>query len=37
VERAQQIRASTDSSRTNEPRMTPAPGPAPIDTARPNR
>jgi hypothetical protein len=37
VERAQQIRASTDSSRTNDPRMTPAPGPAPIDTARPNR
>lgn len=38
VERAQQIRASADSSSPNEPRMTPAPGPAPIDTgARPNR
>ncbi len=43
VEQAQQIRASADSSRSNEPRLTPAPGPAPIDTtqpgggARPNR
>lgn len=34
VERAQQLRASADSSRGGaaEPRMTPAPGPAPIDT-----
>jgi hypothetical protein len=37
VERAQEIRASADSNRTTEPRMTPAPGPAPIDTTRPNR
>ena len=37
VERAQEIRGSADSNRTNEPRMTPAPGPAPIDTTRPNR
>jgi len=35
VERAQEIRGATDSSGTQEPRMTPAPGPAPIDTARP--
>lgn len=37
LERAQEIRASADSSRPGEPRLTPAPGPAPIDTARPNR
>ncbi|MFN2571825.1 MAG: peptidylprolyl isomerase [Gemmatimonadales bacterium] len=43
VERAQELRASTDSSR-GAPRIQPAPGPAPIDTsrrgaarARPNR
>ena len=34
VERAQEIRTAGDSGRTNEPRMTPAPGPAPIDTSR---
>jgi PPIC-type PPIASE domain len=34
VERAQQIRASTDSTRAPESRMTPAPGPAPIDTTQ---
>lgn len=34
VERAQQIRAASDSNRTTEPRLTPAPGPAPIDTGR---
>ncbi|HET9385306.1 MAG TPA: peptidylprolyl isomerase [Gemmatimonadales bacterium] len=35
VERAQQIRTASDSNRTNQPRMTPAPGPAPIDTSPP--
>ena len=36
LERAQQLRGSTDSGRAgSEPRMTPAPGPAPIDTTRP--
>ena len=35
LERAQQIRLAADSNRTNQPRMTPAPGPAPIDTSRP--
>jgi hypothetical protein len=34
VERAQEIRTASDSSRPNEPRMQPAPGPAPIDTSR---
>ena len=34
VERAQEIRTAADSSRTNAPRMMPAPGPAPIDTSR---
>ena len=34
VERAQEIRTASDSSRANEPRMQPAPGPAPIDTSR---
>ena len=34
VERAQEIRSAGDSNRTNEPRMQPAPGPAPIDTSR---
>jgi len=37
VERAQEIRASSDSNRTNQPGITPAPGPPPIDTPRPNR
>ena len=34
VERAQEIRIASDSNRANEPRMQPAPGPAPIDTSR---
>ena len=34
VERAQEIRTAADSSRTNAPRIMPAPGPAPIDTSR---
>jgi peptidyl-prolyl cis-trans isomerase D len=36
LERAQEIRLASDSSRAGagEPRMTPAPGPAPIDTGR---
>jgi parvulin-like peptidyl-prolyl cis-trans isomerase-like protein len=34
VERAQEIRTASDSNRANEPRMQPAPGPAPIDTSR---
>ena len=34
VERAQEIRTAADSNRANEPRMQPAPGPAPIDTSR---
>ena len=34
VERAQEIRTAGDSTRPNEPRMTPAPGPAPIDPSR---
>ena len=34
VERAQELRSSADSSRAGAPRMTPAPGPAPIDTTR---
>ena len=34
IERAQEIRSASDSTRPNEPRMTPAPGPAPIDTSR---
>ena len=33
VERAQAIRTASDSNRTDQPRMTPAPGPAPIDTS----
>jgi hypothetical protein len=41
VERAQEIRSSADSGRASGGRMTPAPGPAPIDTtrrgSRPNR
>jgi peptidyl-prolyl cis-trans isomerase D len=36
VERAQEIRSAGDSGRTNQPRMMPAPGPAPIDTSRRN-
>lgn len=34
VERAQEIRTASDSTRATEPRMMPAPGPAPIDTSR---
>lgn len=34
VELAQELRAASDSNRATEPRMTPAPGPAPIDTSR---
>ena len=34
VERAQAIRTASDSTRTNQPRVMPAPGPAPIDTSR---